>query len=283
LKKKEATHAFRASLRQQWNTQLELFDDLITYTRQCATNHITANLGQADVQGDVAYKLLAALWTRIEKTLEEIQVLIEAGYPAAAFARWRTAFELAVIGKVVAANDNAVAQAFVDFHVNDEAKIWEAYESARNKAGNPMTVVESQHVAKRGTQRDKLLKNYASGKYDSYGWAARALGKNKPSFYDLVRAADLEYGLPYYTLSHTLVHASPTTTTIRQLGSPMLDTLDVAGPSTRGLSEPMFVSAVTLEKFMQVLLVQRTSNSAALELAVIDQLVNELISALPKQ
>lgn len=172
------------------------------------------------------------------------------------------------------------AQAFVDFHVADEGKIWKKYQEARTKAGIPMDPHEVTHVEERTTQRSKLIQDYGVDKNASYGWASAALGRKNSNLHELAEDVNLGGFFPYYQVAHILIHASPTAIIERKIGSSLLDTLTTVGPHQEGLTEPIYLVLASLEDFMKVLLSLRVNETTVLKLTVVDRLVDETIGIL---
>jgi len=115
------------------------------------------------------------------------------------------------------------------------------------------------------------------GKGD-YGWAGHHLGKAKPTFKDIERAAGIDHLRAHYRMASHNVHANPKGVFFK-LGMLTESQVLLAGPSNAGLCEPGQCAALSLAQVSAALgrLQSTLDNNVALQMIV--QLVAEVAEA----
>lgn len=131
------------------------------------------------------------LGTRALAVANETLVLLRAGFPRGAHARWRTLYELAVVTRVVHIGGRWVASRYRNHF----------YIRAAEVEPDPQLVRKSKELTRR----------YGPKYRGRYGWAAnltkRKLGEPSPTFSHLVVLAEMEWLWPLYLKAHHDVHA----------------------------------------------------------------------------
>ena len=95
-------------------------------------------------------------------------------------------------------------------------------------------------------EQNKLVARFGESFKKNYGWAASALGKERPTIVDIEESVDLKHLRPYYGMASDNTHANAHGAYYR-LGS-SLETNEVllAGPSNMGLANPGHSTAISL-------------------------------------
>jgi hypothetical protein len=105
--------------------------------------------------------------------------------------------------------------------------------------------------------RSELLKKYGKEYGTEYGWAAAALGKQRPKFVDLETAVPVTHLRPYYKMASHGVHAGPKGV-LFDIGIPQVASeLMLAGPSNAGLADPGHCAAISLAQISSALLLHQ--------------------------
>jgi hypothetical protein len=105
--------------------------------------------------------------------------------------------------------------------------------------------VPQEDVQRIRQSRDALVNKYGKSFGTQYGWAADALEKKQPNFFDIEKAAGMDHMRPYYKMASHNVHAGPKGTQFR-LGLAEGGKVLLAGPSNYGLADPAQNIAVSI-------------------------------------
>lgn len=183
------------------------------------------------------YTAICQLHGRACQQYLEILCLLKSGFADAAFARWRSMYELCVVAQFIKENEEIVAKAYwgESFHNNTKEYRW-----ARK--------------APRFAQCEEAI-----------------------SFRDLLDACDpiITKWKKQYGLSNKVIHASPQGTFAR-LGKPQNLDIVAVGPSDYGLAIPAVNSAVALSIISAIFLTLLHSGDGVLYSRVITSWVDKI-------
>lgn len=226
---------FRLKLRRTWK---------IAFREYELAHALAYNLGadlnrevrpKAAAEGDLKFDVLTRLHARACSIGSEVYSLMAAGHASGAYARWRTLHEIAVVSCLIAPNDNELARRYLLHERLERAKAARLYLQHQERANlEPATEQEVSAVVE---EADRLVKEFGEAFRSQYGWAAVLLNKDRPTFADLERAADLDHWRPYYQMASWGVHASPKGAVWNLSAGEMSDVL-VAGAANAGLADP---------------------------------------------
>ena len=120
-----------------------------------------------------------------------------------------------------------------------------------------------------------LIDKFGRSFNEDYGWAASALGTERPSIAAIERAAQMDHLRPYYRMASDNVHANSHGTFYKLGGfSPDLDIL-LSGPSNMGLADPGHGTALSLSQITAALVSTAPTLDSLIELMVLRQLEEE--------
>jgi uncharacterized protein DUF5677 len=187
-------------------------------------------------------EVLMRLYARGIHVAREISVLLRAGYPDAAMARWRTLHEIAVVSAVVGEYGEECADAYLQHNAVATFKAAKQYQGSAEQLGFESLSAEQFDELKAGY--DQAVARQGKQFREDYGWAARALSKEKPTFADLEAAVGLDHLRPFYGWASQNVHAGPRGLLVK-LGTVHEDVL-LVGPSPYGLADPGQNTALSL-------------------------------------
>jgi hypothetical protein len=269
---------FRKRLYDRWKAPLEGLRMLLTMSRELGDS-VNQEIRQfPDASGRRhLIDVLARLHARSCQIVEEIVCLLQGGFSDGAMARWRTLHEVAVVASFVAAHGEDLAERYVLHEAVESKRAADDYQNCQPRLGyEPLAEKEIKAVQK---AYDTVIAKFGPdfGKGD-YGWAGHHLGKAKPTFKDIERAAGIDHLRAHYRMASHNVHANPKGVFFK-LGMLAESQVLLAGPSNAGLTEPGQCAALSLAQVSTTLgMLQPTlDNNVALQM--IAQLVHEIAEA----
>jgi Family of unknown function (DUF5677) len=187
---------------------------------------------------------MTGLHARACRTAFEVLTLLHGGFPVAAYARWRTLHELAIVGSILATRDPGLSERFLDHAIVEQASDAEEYQKHAIALGHSLLSVED--LEKLRAARDIMVGRYGPEFARDRGWAATLTATGKaPSIRSLEALAGLKHQRPYYRLSSHGVHAGARASELNlvRLGSTMTF---MAGATNAGLAEVAHASLISL-------------------------------------
>lgn len=192
---------------------------------------------------DARFEVLARLHSRACAVADEILTLMKAGHASGAYSRWRTLHELAVLSILFAQNEPELAQRYILHEQVESAKAAQAHLRFQDRL--QLEHVEANEVNVVVEARDSVTQQLGGEFKTQYGWASELLGKPRPTFADLEKAAGLDHWRPYYMMASWGVHAT-SKGAMWNLGSGRLDKFLLAGGSVYGLADPGHQAVISL-------------------------------------
>lgn len=234
---------FRDRIDLRWAKTLDPLRMLLIASREVG-QEFSEKLARSKAQkGIVKREAIVALHMRACQTTMEILVLLENGLADGAYARWRTLYELSVVGFFIDRFGDDVAERYLAHDVVSmrEAVINEYRHEGRAYDPDALTAEEKE------IEEDFqiLLVKYGKSFGGAYGWAAESLNRKAPRFQDLEEAIDWKALPPNYKWSSYKVHAG-VAGTVRSLGSFGGHPILRAGASNAGLETPAINTAYSL-------------------------------------
>ncbi len=269
---------FRKRLYDRWKASLEGLRMLVTMSRELGDS-VNQEIGHFSDASDRRHLIdvLARSHARSCQIVEEIVCLLEGGFSDGAMARWRTLHEVAVVASFVAAHGEDLAERYVLHQAVESKRAADDYQTCQPRLGyEPLTEKEIKAVQKAyETVIEKFGPDFGKG---DYGWAGHHLGKARPTFKDIERAAGIDHMRAHYRMASHNVHANPKGVFFN-LGILAESQVLLAGPSNAGLTEPGQCAALSLAQVSTTLgMLQPTlDNNVALQM--IAQLVHEIAEA----
>lgn len=232
---------YNERLYNQWKKPIDNLETIIEMSHECAEIYTESFVKEAEKKEDLLFHSLRTIHSRALLTSRECLVLLKNGYADGAFSRWRTLYELSVIGALLfEKKDNNLCEKYLDyFHI-------QAYkeEQLNREKGHPSHTDDSFINLKDNYDYvvQKYGKDYSKGEY---GWANELLNK-VASFRDIEDSANMGNLRGYYKSSSMFVHGNYKASQ-ESLGLiPNIDRMLLVGPSNYGLSIPMQNVAISL-------------------------------------
>lgn len=240
-KVRQYTNEFNNRLYATWKKPIDYFESLIELITSYSYSFTETFFNVALEKDNLLFSALHNIHSRALLISKECLTLIKNGYPDGAFSRWRTIYELSVIGKFLYdENNNDLCERYLNYYHIQEY-LDEKYSRERkhqNHTDKSFKVLKDNYdfmINKYGT-------NYIKGQY---GWANYIFNKTV-TFKDIKDKVDMDNLYGYYKLSSSYIHGNPKANE-KSLGiMPNLEKVKLIGPSNYGLSLPMQNTAISL-------------------------------------
>ncbi len=274
---------FEGRLHGRYRHPLELFDTIYLAINNRVKVFTEAHLPEANGKQDAAFVVQLQLCARAYLTTVEIRTLLRAGLATGALARWRTMYELIIIGQFVVDRSPTAAERYY-FH--DRIQAMELIERGIEANGN----IDGNTAEKFRKMRGELEGKYGSEIVNRYGWASpyfldRKTGapKQKPTFNDIEGKVleDEKYKRMFklvkifYQAASNANHATSHGNSFN-IQNPVSDNRVVAGPSMAGLGTPATLALKSLLHSASLFISTRSAPELTPFLAAVQQLINEM-------
>lgn len=249
----EHRRQFEERLRTHWQEPLELLDLFISLALEAGKEFNREFRGVAVSSNDAVFEALTRLHARACQVASAILVLLRSGYADDAHARWRALHEISVMSHFIGEEGQEVAERYLLHNTIQRYKL--ALKLQRHAATIGTEPLSQKEFDKLKTERDLLVERYGKPFGKDYGWAASAIGNDRPTIGDIEKCVDLEHWRPYYGMASDNVHANAHGGYFRLgLATPQIDKVLLAGPSNVGLADPGHATAISLCQVTTVLL-----------------------------
>ncbi len=146
------------------------------------------------------------LFGNLCRTVDEVGILLSNGSTRTALAVYRTVYEHAVVGIfLMKKDDEALYQKFVDYAHKDVRK--KADSLGKHFQALKFPSLENSHQQKIDTRTKELQGLYGDSFFNDYGWAKDHLDE-RPSFWAIEKAAEMERYRPFYIWASEFIHPS---------------------------------------------------------------------------
>ena len=237
----------------RWQKPLELLELFVALATEAGESCVKALPEDIARSNDAVFAALTPLHARACQVASAILALLRSGYADDAHARWRALHEIAVVSQFINEQGRDTANRYLLHDAIQRYKLArKLQEHAEAINEEPLSQEEFDEIK---AERDDLLARFDKSFGQDYGWAAAALGDERPNIAKIEASVDLERWRPYYGLASDNVHANAHGTYFR-LGldeddpSPML----LAGASSMGLDEVGHPTAISLSQATTALL-----------------------------
>jgi len=243
LKEQKKTNEYYDKRRyERWKIPIDLFECLIRVSFESGEAHrykLLKNL----VCKSYPYKLdaLVKIHARAIQTANEILVLLKAGYPDGANARWRCLHELAVISFFLKDSRDEVSRRYLEHDFIKRYKEAQDYKTYYSKLGYaPLGKKTYSDLAR---IKRKLYSKYNDRFQDEYGWIPSSILCDR-NFRALEKHVKLDSLHPFYNLSCGAIHGGARG--FYRMGMMEQDKALLVGASNYGLADPLQNSSVSL-------------------------------------
>ncbi len=232
---------FTNKLYKTWKKPIDYFEALIELIASCTYSFVETFYEDAYKNNNLLFNALQNIQARSLLISRECLTLIKNGYPDGAFSRWRTIYELSVIGKLLYDENNQdLCERYLNYyHIQEYLD-----EKYLRERGQQNHTDESFKILKYNYDFmiDKYGQNYVKG---VYGWANNIF-KKKVTFKEIKDRVDMDNLYGYYKLSSNYIHGNHKANEESLGVIPNLEKMKLVGPSNYGLSIPMQNVAISL-------------------------------------
>jgi hypothetical protein len=276
---------FETRLYDTWEAPIDLLEGFIVYSRDVGLELNRAFGRQAAKEDDLLFLALQKLHARGIQIGQEILTLLKHGYADGAHARWRALHEIAAVSMFLRLSGQETAERFMLHSLIDDYHLAVAIRKHPDAFG--LSYVSDEEMEELEKRREVLLDTYGK-EYDGlWGWAADAVGKDRPRFTDIESAAGLEHHRPYHKFASKMnIHAG-SKGAVSQLGVMKERAgMTASGPTNFGFSLPGTHTGVSIHQLTTALLAYQVDAGhrpfeAMLDMAVIGRFLDDIMEAFP--
>ena len=266
-----------------WKEPFELFETMIYVSKEISDEIYSQKIDNKDQkEEDLVLSSIFQLHCLACRIAQEIIILMQAGFPDGAIARWRTLHEVVVISYFIRKNGHEIAYKFL---LHDAI---ESYNSIEKYIRKP-ELFEKHQRALNGLlppleelTNIKKIKEMLCEKFDpefenTYGWAANIIPDPKniqeflknPNFSNIEENVGLDHLRPYYKMANISVHAGSKGIKFSLTSSKNYSLC--SGPAILGMADPGQLSAISLFQINVILLstspsIRHQADSSALKM-----------------
>jgi hypothetical protein len=253
--RKKERNLFEARMAKAWRKPLDLLEMFLAIALEVGDDFNREFRLIASQDNDWVFEVLTRLHARACQIGSEVLTLLRAGHADGAHARWRSLHEIAVIGFFVKSGGNELAERYLLHDAIESYKAAKDYqEHCRALGYEPLSEDELNEIR---SNYQHLVDRFGNSYKEEYGWAAAAIGKNRPTFRDIEKAVELDHLRPFYKLASHNVHANPKGVFFKLGLFPGSGDVLLAGPSMAGLADPGHGTAISLAQITTALLPTR--------------------------
>lgn len=246
-----------------WGEAIDLLRIMLMSSREAGDAFLRRQRRRKTDANQLRDGLLTRLHARACQVGGEILVLLEAGYPDGAFARWRTLHEITVVAFLIAEHGDPLAERYLAHEAVDLEKTATALDRVRDAMGEKRLYARDRARTRRNFEA--ALAKYGRGFADQYGWAAGLRDGKRCTFDDLETLAGRGSLRLHYKFASDAVHAGQRGIRHALSGPPSEDFI-LAGPSNKGLQEAGVQTAFTLTALTSLLMPRGVTIKAMVEL-----------------
>jgi hypothetical protein len=231
--------------------------------------------------GGALREALLRLHARALTVADEISCLLASGFASGALARWRTLHEFAVTAAFISEHGAPTAERYLAHHVVNRYK--HSLEYQRNAAPLGESLLTEAQLEANKQAHDEAIAHFGTSFKNDYGWAAHALGKDRPTFRDIEDAARYGHLRSYYQYASGRVHAGAHGVLAEVADDDRREL--IVGAHGSGVTDPLQLTAMSLRAITEELLMATPSNSGIRErivLAVLEGLYERIGQTLPE-
>jgi len=249
---KQRRSKFENNLNKTWKEPIDLLELFLALASELGEEFNHEYRPTAAEHQDHGFDVLTRLHARSCQIGFEVLTLLRSGFADGAHARWRTLHEIAVIALFIAEYGDEVANQYLCYDVVDCYKAAKLYQQYCASLGyEPFTQEE---LDKMKDTYEQMKTRFGFTFTKSYGWAAKIVGKDSPTFRDIERSIKMDHMRPYYRLASHNVHADPRGVFFKLGLSSTEEDILLAGPSNTGFADPASGTALSITQVTTALL-----------------------------
>jgi Family of unknown function (DUF5677) len=241
---REMEKNFQARNFERWAQGFDLLEMLIVIAEETGEAINCADRPTAVEENDAQFEADVTLHARAVLVAREILCLLKNGFADGALGRWRTLHEVAVVTQFLAKNDRNISERYLLHRAIQSHKAMLQYREYQVVANlEPFDEHDAREIAK---IRDHVITKHGKEMIHDWGWAAPAVGNNKPTFFDIEKILNLDHWRPRYRWAAQDTHGGYRPPTVLLGMSEAKEPLLLVGPSNSGLTDPAHMTAISL-------------------------------------
>jgi hypothetical protein len=253
-KLRRENRAFENRLHDRWNTPLDRYLAIVFLGVEFL-NHIRDEADDDELD-DVVRAVLTDIAARACRIANAIHHLLSGGFALDALARARSVHELAVAAYILGEEatpeeQRDIAERFL-LHA-EVGRYKDALVYQANAARLGQVPFSDEDIAVLRTRRDDLVQKYGASYKNDNGWAAKRLGKERPTFADLELRAQLSHLRGYYKWATHEVHSGPRSLEFNAVEFRGVNTR-IVNRSNHHLADPAQIALIALGQCVTVVL-----------------------------
>lgn len=252
LKSQRMTTAqYMTHLHNIWKDAIDGLECLIEISVEAGADQTAKLQLLADYDNNLKYSALIKVHSRAIHIANEILVLLKAGYPDGASARWRTLHELSIISFVLYENDPIVSQRYLEHEFVKRYKNAKDYQIECESLGyEPLS---KEQLVTIEDHYKEVCQKYADNFELDYGWIPVSI-LPKRTFREIEKYVKLNKFHPFYNLSCDSVHSGSNGLFRLGIVPEKQNDILLVGPSNYGLADPLQNTAISLGQINACLL-----------------------------
>ena len=235
---------FEKRLERHWRKPLDLLDLFVSIATEAGDEFHKTCRDDPERPNETVHEALVHLHARACQVASAILALLRSGYADDAHARWRALHEIAVISIFISKQGEDTAERYLLHDGIQRYKLALKYIKHADALG--LEPLPEGDLEKHSAVRNRLANRYGRAFKENYGWAASALGSEKPTFESIEERVRLGHWRPYYGMASDNIHANAHGGYYRLGSSPRAKKVFLAGPSIYGLANPGDSTAISL-------------------------------------
>jgi hypothetical protein len=264
---------FEDRLYKRWKEPLNLLEFLIQISLESSIKH-KEKLGKiTDKTNDFKRSAIIKLHARALQISNEVLVLLKSGFADAAYARWRTLYELKIICFFLLHSNNIVSQRFLEHEVIRNLKEAKDYRECYKKLG--FSPIKRKTFNKLKREKDRLCTKYGDNFGDDYGWIPSSI-LNPRNFRTLEKYVKLDKFRHFYNLSCDATHGGAKGFQRFGLMDIYRNKVLLVGASNYGLADPILNTASALYGISICLLNLEPDFESNIHLYIMREFFNEI-------
>jgi hypothetical protein len=264
-----------------WKEGLDQLEQFIALNLDWGTKLINEFETNDDSEQKHLFSALIKNHSRSCLMSEEILHLLKGGFPDAAFARWRSLYEIAVTATFIGLRGEACAETYLDHEIVDELKCHQLDHELQAARGIKPQSDDCMKDLERAFQ--EMLEKHGDSFKNPFGWAAATLGQKNPQFRDLEASLGQNHMRVIYKRASHKIHAAAngisTSLGTQSFGpnAPMLRT-----PIHKGLGAPAILCAKSLSQTSLVITTLFNNAECLIEMNLFTELVRRIEKAFDR-
>jgi len=243
INQRKYASGFEQRLYKRWKKPIDLLEVMIRVSLDSASAFRIST--SEKIMKSVKYSAILRIHSRGLQISNEILALIEAGYADAAYARWRSLHELAVISLFLFDNSEEVSKMYLDHELLVRAREAQTYKEHYKRLNYPQLGRKSFDEIKK---RVRIIKNRYGPDFNycqGYGWIPRTIITDR-NFKSLEKKVKLSKLRPFYNLASNPIHGGPKGLYRLGLTQDSQDKVLLVGPTNYGFADALQNTSISL-------------------------------------